>query len=166
MKELILLGTFAAIAVFGYYIMSRLDDFLNAVQREHERQDETPHLSIATSNLDTVPEVLRILKDISGRYPEVQCSVSIGQEEEVVQAFHTGSADIAVLPAEAASDLQAQWECISLSPQSLFLDDEMVEMKSIQKAPQLQKILWKNSTQLGVSEFLSQLCGQSRQSML
>lgn len=166
MKELILLGGFAAIAVFGYYIMSRLDDFLNAVQKENERQDETSYFNVATSSLDAVPEVLRILEDINGRYPDVRCSVSIGQEEEVVRALHTGSADVAVLPAEAMSDVQTQWECISLNPQSLFLDGGMVEMKSIQKSPHPQKILWKNNAHFLVSEFLYQLCGQSLQSML
>ena len=167
MKELILLGGFAAIAIFGYYIMSRLDDFLNAVQKEAKRQEETPYLSIATSSLDAVPEVLHILEEISLRYPEVRCSIAIGQAEEVVRALDAGSADVAVLPAEAASSIQAQWECISLNPQSLFLDHGMVEMKPMQKAPQLQKILWKNDhAQLWVSEFLSQLCGQSRRSML
>ncbi len=161
MEEFILLGGFAAIAVFGYYIMSRLDDFLNAVQKETERQEETPYLSIATSSLDAVPEVLHILEEISHRYPEVRCSISIGQEEEVVQALQAGSADVAVLPAEAASGIQAQWECISLDPQPLFLDHGMVEMKPIQKAPQLQKILWKNDhAHFWVSEFLYRLCGQ------
>ena len=167
MKELILLGGFAAIAVFGYYIMSRLDDFLNAVQKEIEQQEETPYLSIATSSLDAVPEVLHILEEISRRYPEVRCSISVGQEAEVVQALDAGSADVAVLPAEAASGIQAQWECISLDPQPLFLDHGMVEMKSIQKDPQLQKILWKSSNaHFLVSEFLTQLCGQSLQSVL
>lgn len=161
MKELILLGGFAAIAIFGYYIMSRLDDFLSAVQKENEQQDETLYLSIATSSLDAVPEILRILKDMSGRYPNVQCRVSIGQEEKVVQAFQAGSADVAVLPAEAVSDIQAQWECISLKPQPLILDHGMVEMKSIQSEPHLQKIIWENNhDHFLVSEFLHQFCGQ------
>ena len=167
MKALILLGGLAAMAAFGYYIMSRLDGFLNAVEKETERQEEPAYLSVALSSLDAVPEVLHILEEISLRYPEVRCSISIGQAEEVVRALDAGSADVAVLPAEAASSIQAQWECISLNPQSLFLDHGMVEMKPMQKAPQLQKILWKNDhAQLWVSEFLSQLCGQSRQSML
>lgn len=167
MKELILLGGLAAIAAFGYYIMSRLDGFLNAVHKETERQEEPAYLSVALSSLDAVPEVLHILEEISRRYPEVRCSLSIGQAEEVVQALNTGSADVAVLPVEAASGIQAQWECISIDSQPLFLDHGMVEMKPIQKAPHLQKILWKNkNAQFWVSEFLSQLCGQSRQSVL
>lgn len=105
MKELILLGGFAGIAVFGYYIMSRLDDFLNAAQTENERQEETPYLNIAVSSFDAVPEILRILKDISGRYPDVRCRVSIGQAEEVVQALDAGCADVAALPAEAVSNM-------------------------------------------------------------
>ena len=120
MKELILLSGFAAMAAFGYYIMSRLDAFLHAAQKENERQDETSYLSIAISSLDAVPEVLRILEAISGRYPDVRCRVSVGQEEEVVQALNIGSADVAVLPAEAVSDMQAQWECVSLNPQHYF----------------------------------------------
>lgn len=121
MKELMLLGGLAAIAVFGYYIMSRLDGFLHAVQRETERQEEPPYLSIATSSLDAVPEVLHILEEISRRYPEVRCSISIGQEEEVVQALDAGRADVAVLPAGAASGIQAQWECICRTKQGDFL---------------------------------------------
>lgn len=161
MKELILLGGLAAIAVFGYYIMSRLDGFLNAVEKETERQEEPAYLSIATSSLDAVPEVLHILEEISRRYPQVRCSVSVGQEEEVVQALDAGRADVAVLPAGAASDIQAQWECISLNPHPLFLDHGMVEMKPMQEAPQPQKILWKNShAHFWVSEFLCRLCGQ------
>lgn len=138
MKALLLLGGLAAIAAFGYYIMSRLDGFLNAVEKETERQEEPAYLSVALSSLDAVPEALHILEEISRRYPEVRCSLSIGQEEEVVQALNTGRADVEVLPAGAAGDIQMRWECISLKPQPLFLDHGMVEMKPIQKAPQPQ----------------------------
>lgn len=161
MKALILLGGLAAIAAFGYYIMSRLDGFLNAVEKETERQEEPAYLSVALSSLDAVPEVLHILEEISRRYPQVRCSISIGQEEEVVQALDAGRADVAVLPVGAAGDIQAQWECISLNPHPLFLDHGMVEMKPMQEAPQPQKILWKNSpSHFWVSEFLCRLCGQ------
>lgn len=167
METFVLLGGFAAIAVFGYSVMSRLDDFLNAVQKENERQDERLHLNIATSSLDAVPKVLHVLKSISGHYPDVRFSVSVGKEEDVMQALDTGSADVAVLPAEAVGDMQAQWECISLNPQPVFLDNGMVEMKSIQKEPQPQKILWKHdNADFLISEFLQKLCGQSLRSML
>lgn len=36
MEDIVLLGGFAAIAIFGYYIMVKLDNFLDKVRRENE----------------------------------------------------------------------------------------------------------------------------------
>ena len=40
MRELILLMVFIAIAVFGYYVVTKLDVFLCQVRREAELADE------------------------------------------------------------------------------------------------------------------------------
>ena len=40
MRELILLGVFIAIAVFGYYAVSKLDGFMSSVRREAKLADE------------------------------------------------------------------------------------------------------------------------------
>ena len=40
MRELILLGVFIAIAVFGYYAVTKLDGFMSSVRREAELADE------------------------------------------------------------------------------------------------------------------------------
>ena len=161
MEAFILLGGFAAMVVFGYCIMSRLDNFLKAVQQENERRDEASCLHIATSSLDAVPEILRILKDMSGRYPDARCSISFGQESEVIQAVDTGAADAAILPADAASGIQAQWKCFALNRQPFSIGGGTVEIRSLQGSPRFQKILWKNTDPHAlVSEFIQQLCGQ------
>ena len=36
MEDFVLLGGFAAIAIFGYYIMAKLDNFLDKVRQENE----------------------------------------------------------------------------------------------------------------------------------
>lgn len=167
MKAFILLGGFAAMAVFGYFIMSGLDNFLNAVQKESAGQDERLRLRIATASLDAMPAVSRILKELRERYPSARCSISFGQESEVIRAVDTGVADVAILPAEAADNIQAQWMCISLDRQPFSLDDGTVEIRSIQERPQLQKILWKNADpHFLLSEFIQQLCGQQPGSVL
>lgn len=41
MNGFILLGGFAAIAIFGYYIMARLDHFSDKIRRENEKYGKT-----------------------------------------------------------------------------------------------------------------------------
>lgn len=167
MEAFILLGGFAVMAVFGYYIMSRLDNFLDTVQKENERQDERLCLCIATASPDAIPTVSNILKEIRNRYPDVQCRISFGEESAVLRAVEAGTADVAILSAEASDSIQAQWKCISLDQRPFFVDNGTVEIRSIEERPRLQKILWKSADpHFLVLEFIQQLCGQQPWSVI
>lgn len=48
MKDFILLVSFAAIAILGYYIMVKLDHFLNEIRWMDEEQAQTTCFNIAT----------------------------------------------------------------------------------------------------------------------
>ena len=45
-EDFVLLGAFAAVIIFGYYIMLRLDHFLDKIRRKNEEQEPTSCLHI------------------------------------------------------------------------------------------------------------------------
>ena len=161
MEDLVLLGSFAAIVAFGYYIVSKLDLFMGKTLGEDEMRKERPCFHVVTSSLDAVPSVSTALRDISDRHPDVQCSVSVGQEQEVIESFDAGNADVAIVSADAKSRALAQWKCVALSPKPFLVDDGMVAVKFYDNTPQYQKVLWKKDNPRALTlEFVQQLCRQ------
>lgn len=163
MEDVVLLGGFEAIAIFGYYIMAKLDNFLDKVRQENEEQAQTTCLNIATSCVNVIPAVSNILKDINHLYPDVHCNLSVGHEQDVIKSFDCGDADVVIISADSdvESERLARWKCITLNPQSFSINNGIVDVKTVEKSPQHQKVLWKGSdNQSLVLHFIHQLCGQ------
>ena len=162
MKELVLLGSFAVIAIYGYCAMSKLDLFLEEL-RAQKREDpgRRVRLNIATSSLNAVPSVWKILKDIRRRHPGAQCSLSVGLEREVLKSLDSGESDVAIVSPDSESGPLAQWKRVSMAPQSCSAEDGSVSVESLDKQPQGQKVLWKrDSAQSLALEFVHRLCCQ------
>ena len=104
MEDVVLLGGFAAIAIFGYYIMAKLDNFLDKVRQENEEQAQTTCLNIATSCVNVIPAVSNILKDINHLHPDVHCNLSVGHEQDVIKSFDCGDADVVIISADSDTD--------------------------------------------------------------
>ena len=81
----------------------------------------------------------------------------------MIKTFERGDADVAIISAgsEVESEQLAQWEYITLNPQSFSIDHGVVEVISVELNPQHQKVFWKNSdSQSLVWSFIQRLCGQ------
>ena len=163
MRDLALLGVFAAIAVLGYYVMGRLDRFLHKVVPESEERERAACLHVATSCFSAIPAVSDILKDIRHSHPDVRCDLYVGREQEVITAFDRGDADVAIVSADSGlkTETVSQWKCATLSPRSFSMDHGMIEMKAVEKNPQHQKVLWKSGERRStVLRLIDCLCGQ------
>lgn len=163
MEDFVLLGGFAAIAILGYYIMAKLDNFLDKVRQENEEQAQTTCLNIATSCINVIPAVSNILKDINHLYPYVHCNLSVGHEQEVIKSFDRGDADVVIISADSdvESEILARWKFITLNPQSFSIGNGSVDLKTVEKNTQHQKVLWKDSDNQSLAlHFIHQLCGQ------
>lgn len=163
LEDFILLGGFAAITIFGYYIMARLDHFLDKVRKENEEQEQASCFNIATPCVNVIPAVSNALKEISHLYPDVHCSLSVGHEQEVIKSFDRGETDVAIIPADSdmASERPAQWNYITLNPQPFSIDNGTVDVETVEKAPLQQKILWKSSDNRSlIFNFIDCFCGQ------
>ena len=163
MRDLALLGVFAAIAVLGYYVMGRLDRFLHKVVPESEERERAACLHVTTSCFSAIPAVSDILKDIRHSHPDVRCDLYVGREQEVITAFDRGDADVAIVSADSGlkTETVAQWKCATLSPRSFSMDHGMIEVKAVEKNPQHQKVLWKSGERRStVLRLIDCLCGQ------
>ena len=163
MQDVALLGVFAAMAVFGYYVMGRLDPGLGQGPPASEERGRAPGLHVVTSCFTAIPAVSDILKDIRHSYPNVQCNLSVGREQEVITSFDRGDADVAIISADSGlkTETVAQWKCVTLNPRSFSMDHGMIEVKAVEKNPQPQKVLWKSDDSRSiVLRFIDCLCGQ------
>lgn len=162
-KDVVLLGGFVAIAIFGYYSVAKLDHFLNKIRREDQEQAQAACLNIATSCVNVIPAVSNILNDINHSYPNVHCNLSVGHEQDVIKSFDCGDADVVIISAgsNVESKRLARWKCITLNPQSFSINNGIIDVKTVEKNPQDQKVLWKGSNNRSlVLHFIHQLCGQ------
>ena len=162
-KDFVLMGGFTVIAIFGYYIVCRFDHFLDNTRQKDEEQEQTTCLNIATSCFNAIPAVADIIKDIKYLYPNVHCNLSVGHEQEVIKSFDMGEADVAIISADSSveSGKSAQWKCITLDTQFFPVDNGIVEVKTAEKKPHNQKVLWRSCDDQSLAgRFIYYLCGQ------
>lgn len=124
MQDAALLGVFAAIAVFGYYMMVRLDGFLEKIRKEKEKQERLTCFNLAISGISTILAVSTILKE--NKIHE--------HEQEAMNSFDWGDTDATVLSAEfdLPKETLAQWECIAFDKQPGSIDQGTVEEKAVE----------------------------------
>ncbi len=160
-EDAVLLGVFAAIAVFGYFVMVRLDSFLDKAHDAGHARGKSRRLNIATSCPNAVPAIRNAAKDTLERFPDIQCSISLGQEREVLRAVGAGDADVAIVSAEAESRGLSESEPLALAAQSFFMDDGAVEIKAVEEGPRCQKALWRAGGEHALAlQFIRQLYRQ------
>lgn len=162
MEDIVLLGGFIAIAIFGYYIMGKLDDFLEDVRKQNESHAQAFQLNIAASTINVIPSVTNALNDIRDQYPEAKCSLVVGEEQEVIRSFDCGKVDVAIVSDEAEDSIAEQSESIDLKLQAFSVDGIVVEVRNNQMPQKKQKVLWKSGGGHSlVSEFIKRLNKQS-----
>ena len=160
MEAFVLLGGFALIAVGGYYVMVKIDLFLDKVRRQNIAQEKMLPFHVATSCFYAIPSITTILNDIGAKYPDMQCDLSFGQEQEVIKAFDTGNADVAIVSSQAESGVPAQWECVIVNPRPVLMMNGSLPVKTFDQTPRYEKILWKNNgDHFLAAKFVRQFCG-------
>ena len=74
--EIVLLAGFLSVAVFLYYLMSRLDNDLGRIRSSTEKTERC-HLMIAVSSLYAIQFVLDTYNDIKRDYPNLEVTRSL-----------------------------------------------------------------------------------------
>lgn len=164
-KELVLLGGWLAFAAFGYYAVSRLGDFLDQNQAEREAAydplEEQGDLNIAAASPWAMQAGSQVLKDMQREHPHLHCTLSMGEEPELLDALGAGDVDIVILYSKAAQNRGVRQRKVIL-PARPFINEDGVKITPIHPAMQSQFVAWNNQDRRPVIlEFVQKLCGQS-----
>lgn len=163
-EGLVLMGGFLAFAAFGYYAISKLGDFLDQSRADGaEAYDPQPvqgELNIAAASLCAMQVGSKVLKDMEKEHPNLHCTLSVGEEPELMHALGTGNVDIVILYSKAGRNKAIRQREVRLQAQP-FRNENGVEITPIHPAVQSQFVVWNHQDcRPFILEFVQKLCGQ------
>lgn len=160
MEAIILLGSFAAVCVLWYFLISKLDKWLAPLQSKDAVSYQIHEIKIGTSQPDSIPGITAALKKLSVQYPEFRCTLLLGQEQEITTALACGSVDIAILSDHTAIP-SMRCQDIKINTQSVSIMDDTIDLKILEPVPAHQRLLWNDRTLTPyISELIRQFCRQ------
>lgn len=163
-EGIVLLGGFLAFAAFGYCAISKLWDFLdhnNAyMDIGYDQQEEQGELNIAAASLCAMQMGSRVLKDMKKEHPNLHCTLSMGEEPELLHALGAGNVDIVILHSKAERNNAVRQREVMLRVQP-FVNEDGVKITPIHPAMESQFVAWNNQDRRPfIMEFVQKLCGQ------
>lgn len=113
MEYIILLGGLLVFALVGFWMMGRVDRFLNAARAEQEGRQHAECLKIAASDPCVMQPVFKTVSALKEQHPDLWCELSFGREAEVLGCLSTGNVDVAILPVRQGAErrLKAETFC-------------------------------------------------------
>lgn len=163
-EGLVLIGGFLAFSAFGYYAISKLGDFLVESRADeagvYDSQQVQGELNIAAESLCAIQAGSKVLKDMEKEHPNLHCTLSMGEEPELMHALGAGSVDIVILYSKAGRNKAIRQREVFLQAQP-FQNENGVEITPIHPAMQSQFVVWNHQDcRPFILEFVQKLCGQ------
>lgn len=163
-EGLILIGGFLAFSAFAYYAISKLGDFLDQSRTDREEaydpQEEQGELNIAAASLCAMQVGSKVLKDMEKEHPNLHCTLSVGEEPELMHALGAGNVDIVILYSKAHRNKAIRQREVLLQARP-FRNENGVEITPIHPAMQSQFVVWNHQDcRPFILEFVQKLCGQ------
>ena len=101
-----------------------------------------------------------MLKDMKQEHPNLHCTLSMGEEPELLHALGAGDVDIVILYFKAERNKAVRQRKVML-PTQPFINEDGVKITPIHPAMQSQFVAWNNQDRRPfILEFVQKLCGQ------
>ena len=161
MEYMILLGGLLVFALVGFWMMGRVDRFLNAARAEQEGRQHTECLKIAASDPCVMQPVFKTVSALKEQHPDLWCELSFGREAEVLGCLSTGNVDVAILPGETGGGAAFESRDFLFSPVSFRAVEDCSTLSSIDTSVRRQRVLLKQNTSASLAaEFVQRICEQ------
>lgn len=98
MKDIWLVILVAAIMLFGFFLMKRLDVIIAANEAGKNGRGNAKHLRIAFANPLVADTIALPLERLSKRHPELKVNLYSGAEDTIIQKMYAGEFDVVFLP--------------------------------------------------------------------
>ena len=159
--DMILLGGLLVFALVGFWMMGRVDRFLNAARAEQEGRQHAECLKIAASDPCVMQPVFKTVSALKEQHPDLWCELSFGREAEVLGCLSTGNVDVAILPGETGGGAAFESRDFLFSPVSFRAVEDCTTLSSIDTSVRRQRILLKQNTSASLAaEFVQRICEQ------
>lgn len=114
MKELLLVCAVAAIIVFGYFIMKKLDDFLANDRRLIDAEIAKNSLNIAFNNPMILDSLMPLFEKFSKANPNCQLHFLFGNTEDIYDKLNNNRIDFGVIENNVSAN-DDTYNCIIIS---------------------------------------------------
>ena len=114
MKELLLVCAVAAIIVFGYFIMKKLDDFLANDRRLIDSEIAKNSLNIAFNNPMILDSLMPLFEKFSKANPNCQLRFLFGNTEDIYDKLNNNCIDFGVIENNVSAN-DDTYNCIIIS---------------------------------------------------
>ena len=148
-------------ALVGFWMMGRVDRFLNAARAEQEGRQHAECLKIAASDPCVMQPVFKTVSALKEQHPDLWCELSFGREEEGLGCTSTGNVDVAILPGETGGGAAFESRDFLFSPVSFRAVEDCTTLSSIDTSVRRQRVLLKQNTSASLAaEFVQRICEQ------
>lgn len=146
MQNVLLLVTVAVTLAFGWFLMGKLDHFLerNRHRQELEISSSENTLRLGFCNPTVADSITNILEQYSKFYPDVSVRFFCGSEEELLKGLSAGKFDVIFLPenAEIPAHIHYNTKMISLNYTPVMMKYGGLPIEPIAGDHISQKVLW------------------------
>lgn len=160
MKELMIACAVAAIFVFGYFIMKKLDAFLAANRRCIDNDKEMPEnsLLLAFDNPMILDALSPLFEEFSKANPNCRLHFLFGNTEDIYDKLNKNSIDFAFIKYTAANNETAYHHLI-ISPKqdSFFCDNIGHPIEPLNPAEIQTAVIWKKASNNALAESFGDL---------
>lgn len=146
MQDVLLLAVVAITFVFGWFLMGKLDCFLELNRHRQELQILSGEntLCLGFCNPTVADGITNVLEKCSQLYPELSVRIFYGAEEELLHELSAGKFDVIFLPenAEIPAHMQYNSKMVSLHYTPVMMKYGGLPIEPIADGHITQKVLW------------------------
>lgn len=146
MQEALLLAAVAAVFLFGWFLMGKLDCFLkaNCYIEELPLSSGGNTLRLGFCNPMAAESITGVLEQYSKLYPDISVRIFCGSEEKLLKGLLAGRFDVIFLPenAEIPAHMHENSRMVSLNYTPAVMKYGGLPIEPIADGHMLQTVLW------------------------
>ena len=147
MKELLLVCAVAAIIVFGYFIMKKLDDFLANDRRLIDAEIAKNSLNIAFNNPMILDSLMPLFEKFSKANPNCQLHFLFGNTEDIYDKLNNNRIDFGVIENNVSAN-DDTYNCIIISAKqnSIICEKTGCTIETLNPSEIQIAVIWKRDS--------------------
>lgn len=146
MQDVLLLVMVAVSFVFGWFLIGKLDYFLESNRHMQELQFSSGEntLRLGFCNPLAADSITNVLEQYSKLYPDISVRIFCGPEEELLKGFSAGKFDVFFLPENAEIPVHMHYNSntVSLNHTPVMMKYGGLPIEPIADGHIIQKVLW------------------------